>query len=55
MSRKRVIDDHNEEGFDEIETEENEGITNEYELQRAARVASNNVYLQSCLAAADAL
>lgn len=55
MSRKRAIADCDREGYDESEEEDNEELTNEYELERAAIIAHNQAYFQPCVEAANAL
>ena len=55
MSRKRVSGDRDREDYDEIESEDNEEVPNEYEMERAAIIAHNQAYLQPCVDAANAL
>ena len=55
MSSERLLGEREEEEFGTTEGEDNEIEVNEYELERQARIAENNLYLQSALEAADAL
>ena len=55
MTKKRVLSDQEDEGYDTIGERDEEEETNEYELLRRAKMAENQVRLQACVDAANAL